>query len=178
MGPAATAIPFADLVEFPEEALLPPLDRSNVDENTFSADQRAWRRHGVVIKRGFLPDTLLDPYIARRAAYRRPGAADNLRGWPFGFACMIVPEMRDVALYPPLMDLLRNLVGEEMIFHLTLTRWDTTGRQWHQDDYLNPDFVDARISSMHDMRPCGSPWMISTPIPGRSNMYRGRIAGD
>lgn len=134
MGPAATAIPFADLVEFPDEALLPPLDRSNVDETTLSADQLAWRRRGVVIKHDFLPDTLLNPYIARRAAYRRPGTADNLLGWPFGFAYMIVLEMRDVALYPPLMDLLRDLVREEMVFHLALTRWDATGRQWHQDD--------------------------------------------
>ena len=45
-----------------------------------------------------------------------------------------VPEMRDLALYPPLMEKMKHLIGEDMLLHLCLTGW-TTERQWHQDEY-------------------------------------------
>ena len=135
-------IGFADLAEVPDPALLPRLDRPGVDPARLSADQRAWLRDGVVIKDGFLPDALLDPYIARRAAFR-PGTAWNAVGWPDGNCYEGVPELRDVALYPPLMALLEALIGEPMLFHLALTGWLSTERDWHQDDYLNPDFINT-----------------------------------
>jgi ectoine hydroxylase-related dioxygenase (phytanoyl-CoA dioxygenase family) len=52
-------------------------------------------------------------------------------------------QIRKIAPYPPLMDHMRNLVGEEMLFHLALTGWVSTERQWHQDDYLNPPHVNS-----------------------------------
>ena len=135
-------IGFADLAEMPDPALLPRLDRPGLDVGALSPDQAAWARDGVVIKRGFLPDALLDPYIARRAAFR-PGTAWNAVGWPDGNCYEGVPELRDVALYPPLMVLLNELIGEPMLFHLALTGWLSTERDWHQDDYLNPDFINT-----------------------------------
>ena len=30
-----------------------------------------------------------------------------------------------------------------MLLHLTLTGWVSTERNWHQDDYLNPPFVNS-----------------------------------
>ena len=135
-------IGFADLAEMPDPALLPRLDRPDLDVGALSPDQAAWARDGVVIKRGFLPDALLDPYIARRAAFR-PGTAWNAVGWPDGNCYEGVPELRDVALYPPLMALLNELIGEPMLFHLALTGWLSTERDWHQDDYLNPDFINT-----------------------------------
>lgn len=136
------AIRFADLVDFPDPNGLPPLDRPVVDESGLTPAQLSWRRDGVVERRGFIPDELLDPYIARREAYR-PGQGGNLTGWPFGHCYVGLPELRAVALFPPLMDLLREVIGEEMLFHLALTGWVSTGREWHQDDYLNPDFVNT-----------------------------------
>ncbi len=135
-------IGFADLAEVPDPALLPRLDRPDLDAGALSPDQAAWVRDGVVIKRGFLPDTVLDPYIARRAAFR-PGTAWNAVGWPDGNCYEGVPELRRVALYPPLMALLDELIGEPMLFHLALTGWLSTERDWHQDDYLNPDFINT-----------------------------------
>jgi hypothetical protein len=135
-------VTFADLVEFPEPSTLPPLDRPDVAEASLTEDQKAWRRDGVLLKRKFIPDSVLDPYIARRAGYR-PGTRFNDVGWLYGHCYMGVPELRDVALYPPLMDTLAALIGEEMIFHLALTGWVSTQRQWHQDDYLNPSFVNT-----------------------------------
>jgi ectoine hydroxylase-related dioxygenase (phytanoyl-CoA dioxygenase family) len=49
--------------------------------------------------------------------------------------------MRDLALYPPLMEKMKHLIGEDMLLHLCLTGWVSTERQWHQDEYLSPDFV-------------------------------------
>jgi len=51
--------------------------------------------------------------------------------------------MRYLLLYPPLMAKLKEVIGEEMILHLCLTGWVSTQRGWHQDDYLNPSFVNS-----------------------------------
>ncbi len=138
----APAVKFSDLSEFPDPAHLPPLDRPDVRLEGLSPDQLAWHQDGVVIKRGFIPDSILDPYIARRAAIRAQDAWP-LTGWPYGHCYVGIPELRAVALYPPLMQLMTGLVGEEMLFHLALTGWVTTERNWHQDDYLNPPFVNT-----------------------------------
>jgi ectoine hydroxylase-related dioxygenase (phytanoyl-CoA dioxygenase family) len=47
-----------------------------------------------------------------------------------------------------------------MGLHLNLTGWVTTGRAWHQDDYLNPDFVNSHYAAvwiaLRDISPdCG-----------------------
>jgi ectoine hydroxylase-related dioxygenase (phytanoyl-CoA dioxygenase family) len=56
---------------------------------------------------------------------------------------MQVPELRAVGLYPPLMRMLEHLIGEPMLLHLALSGWVSTERNWHQDDYLNPPFVNS-----------------------------------
>lgn len=135
-------IGFDDLSEMPAPRHLPPLDRPGVDLSTLSADQRSWVRNGVVIKKKFIPDDLLDPYIARREAYR-PGTREYTEGWPQPNCYEGLPELRRVALYTPLMTLLEDLVGEPMLFHLALTCFVTSNRGWHQDDYLNPEFINT-----------------------------------
>ncbi len=130
-------VTFADLSEMPDPAMLPALDRPGVDEAGLSAEQRAWRRDGVVVLRQFLPDSVTDPYIARRAALDRPA------GWLSPVPYLQVPELRTLALYPPLMAMLEQLIGEPMLLHLALTGWVSTERNWHQDDYLNPPFVNS-----------------------------------
>ncbi len=130
-------IAFSDLSEFPDPSELPPLDRPGVDQARLTPEQQAWRRDGVVILPGFLPDSLLDPYIRRREALNRPA------GWLIGAPYLHVPELRDVALQPKLMGMLEHLIGEPMLLHLNLTAWISTEREWHQDDYLNPPFVNS-----------------------------------
>lgn len=140
---AIVPITFADLSETPDPALIPPLDRPDADTAHLTPEQRAWRERGVVILRRFLPDDVLDPYIARRALpqFERP---DH---FPFGWYSPTpyehVPELRRAALYPPLMRMLAHLIGEDMFLHLSLTGWVSTERNWHQDDYLNPAFVNG-----------------------------------
>ncbi|MDE8349652.1 MAG: phytanoyl-CoA dioxygenase family protein [Acidocella sp.] len=135
-------VKFEDLSENPPESLLPPLDRRDVNLASLTENQASWVRDGVVIKKKFIPDELLDDYIKRRAAFR-PGTSWFKSGWPDGNCYEAIPELRRAALYPPLMELLKELIGEQMLFHLALTGWISTEREWHQDDYLNPPFVNT-----------------------------------
>lgn len=134
---AGSPIRFADLSEHPDPATLPWLDRPDVDESTLTPAQLSWRRDGVVLLKAFLPDWIVDPYIARRAALNEPG------GWLSPVPYLHVPELRALSLYPPLMAAMAGLIGEEMLLHLNLTSWISTERDWHQDDYLNPPFVNS-----------------------------------
>jgi hypothetical protein len=131
------SISFADLSETPDSALLPPLDRPGLDLAALTPEQRAWWRDGVVVLPKFIPNSVTDPYIARRTALDSPG------GWLSPVPYMQVPELRAVGLYPPLMRMLEHLIGEPMLLHLALSGWVSTERNWHQDDYLNPPFVNS-----------------------------------
>lgn len=134
---ATGPIPFADLSENPRPSLLPILDRPGIDETRLTPAQRDWRRDGVVILPGFLPNDVLDPYIAVRAALGKPG------GWVSPTPYQHVPELRAVAMHPKLLAMLEELIGEPMMLHLALTGWVSTERDWHQDDYLNPGHVNS-----------------------------------
>ncbi len=134
---ASPAISFADLSETPEPALLPPLDRPDLDLIALTPEQRAWWRDGVVVLPKFIPNTVTDPYVARRSALDSPG------GWLSPVPYLQVPELKAVGLYPPLMRMLEHLIGEPMLLHLALSGWVSTERNWHQDDYLNPPFVNS-----------------------------------
>lgn len=141
--PHAGTPSFADLTETPNPALLPPLDRPGLDPSRLTPDQRAWRRDGVVILRNFFPLDLLHRYIARRLELEKISLHRHMAGWESPSPYEHIPEMREVCLYPPLMEKLRELVGEDMLLHLTLTGWVSTERNWHQDDYLNPPHVNS-----------------------------------
>ncbi len=147
-------IDFAMLSEEVEDALAPPLDRADCDEAALDDDQRAWRRDGFLIKPGFFPDDLLDRYSEIRARVPDPG------GWSCPVPYMYIAELRDVCLYPPLSRLLGHLIGEEMGLHLNLTGWVSTDRNWHQDDYLNPPYINSWYAAvwiaLDDIHPdCG-----------------------
>lgn len=153
---AGGPIGFDDLSERLPPSLLPPLDRPGVDEAALTPAQASWRRDGVVELPGFLPPDLVDAYVARRARLAEPG------GWLLGTAFLHVPELRALALHPPLTALLRGLVGEEMLLHLALTAWISTERDWHQDDYLNPPFVRSWYAAvwmaLDDVHPDSGPF--------------------
>jgi hypothetical protein len=128
---------FQDLAEQPPRHLLPPLDRPWVDRSALTPLQEDWRRDGVVILRNFMPHSLIDAYSRVREQYPEPG------GWSCPVPYMHIPEIRDLCLYRPLSDTLHSLVGDRMGLHLNLTGWISTERNWHQDDYLNPDFINS-----------------------------------
>jgi hypothetical protein len=134
---------FADLSEMPDPSKIPPIDRPGVDESLLTKDQLSWRRDGVVIKRGFIENAVLRPYIERRLQLEHVSLTKHMYGWETPTPYEHVPELRDLCLYPPMMRLMRALVGEEMLLHLNLTGWLSTERNWHQDDYLNPPHVNS-----------------------------------
>ncbi len=125
-----------DLCEEMPDASLPLLDRRELDESDLDEHQRFWRENGYLILERFIPDTLIDPYCRVREKLDRPG------GYPSVNPYLQVPEIKDLCLHGPLMDVLERLIGEPMGMHLNLTGWVSTERDWHQDDYLNPPSVN------------------------------------
>jgi len=147
---------FAELSEQPAAEFLPPLDQPVVDESALTPTQLAWRRDGVAILPRFLPEDLMDAYSKRRAML------NVLGGWASPTPYLDVPELRDLALYPPLMTQMQALISEPMILHLCLTGWLSTERGWHQDDYLNPPFVNSWYAAvwmaLDDIHPDSGPF--------------------
>jgi hypothetical protein len=133
--------------DVPADDLLPWLDRQMVDTAQLYASPvpemlSAWREHGVLILENFIPKDLREQYFEVRQALGKPG------GWSDPCPYLYVPELRELSMYPPLLNVLDALIGYEMGLHLNLTGWVTTGRAWHQDDYLNPDFVNSHYAAV------------------------------
>ena len=152
-GGASSWPRFEDLLED-----APSCDASTVPPVTsgdpFVDDALAWQRDGFVVKRSFAPPQLVDAYTAVREALGRP------EGWHSPVPYLHVPEIRDLCLFPRLMRLLERLIGAEMGLHLNLTGWVSSERTWHQDGYLNPEFVGTRYCgvwvALDDIHPdCG-----------------------
>ncbi|MBA2608044.1 MAG: phytanoyl-CoA dioxygenase family protein [Actinobacteria bacterium] len=126
---------FEDLTEDLADDTLPSLDRPGVDLSTLTEDQRHWWQHGFLLKRGLIPDELVDAYREVRARLDKP------HGWESTAPYLHISEIRDLGCYGPLSDKLEELIGEKMGMSLNLTGWLSTERNWHQDDYLNPPEV-------------------------------------
>jgi hypothetical protein len=61
-----TNIGFDDLAEPVDDAIAPPLDRSDCDETALDPGQKFWSDNGYIIKPGFIPGEMLDRYTAIR----------------------------------------------------------------------------------------------------------------
>ena len=138
---------YSMISDVPPDQDLPWLDRQEVDEdrltNPFYGQYfREWRDNGVVILRNLLPKKLREAYFAVREQLNLPG------GWPDPCPYLYVPELRALSLQPDLLNLLDGLIGYPMGLHLNLTGWVSTERAWHQDDYLNPDFVNSHYAAV------------------------------
>jgi SAM-dependent methyltransferase len=138
-SPFKAAISWDDIAEkTPSDNMLPPLDRKSVNESLLNTQQKHWRDNGYLILRNFIPPEVVDAYCRVREKVSAPG------GWDDETPYMEIREIRDLCLYQPLVKTLASLIGEEMVMNLNLTGWKTTQRDWHQDDYLNPDEVRGR----------------------------------
>ncbi len=105
-----------------------------------SYQQLDWRLDGYLVLRDFMPFSLVNGYID---AYNRDNGENSRMGYAPGTPYMEVPEIKNLCLYAPLMDILEGLIGEPMGMNLNLTNWVSTERTFHQDDYLNPDHVNG-----------------------------------
>jgi hypothetical protein len=126
-------ITFADLSESVPDTERPLLDRAQTP-TTMTPDQQFWREHGYLIKERFLPEDLIDRYCR---VYEKSGP------WLHGTPYLEVPEMRELCIFPPLRALLGELIGEPMGLSLNLSAWFSSERNWHQDDYLNPPYINC-----------------------------------
>lgn len=132
---------WSDLTQVQPDDTKTPLELAPIEElPTF---QRTFREKGFVILRDFIPHDLLDAYSAVRARLPKDRSLpDNYwAGWHYPTPFMDCRELLDLGTYPELLRALYALIGVEMGLHLTLTGWVSTERNWHQDTYLNPDYL-------------------------------------
>jgi SAM-dependent methyltransferase len=140
--PVRSGLTWTDLSEEVDDFDLPPLDRRSIDLARLSPEQRAWRENGYLIVPELIPEHLIDGYCAVR---RHVSLAE---GWTSPSPYLDIPEIRDLCLHQPLMDLLEQLIGEPLGLHLNLTGWVSTERDWHQDDYLNPAGINGHYAAV------------------------------
>lgn len=140
--------------EYPNE-VRPFLDRDEIDESNLTSDQKSWRRNGALIKEKFLPDSLVDAYVALRKRVK------SERGWTDPCPYLRHDEIMALALHPLLMDKMRELIGFPMGLHLNLTGWAPAQRGWSNNDFLNPELVYSHCAAvwiaLEDINPDSGP---------------------
>jgi len=134
-----SSLRFEDFCEDIPDPQLPPLDRRDPGhEIEMTPDARFWRENGYLLLPKLLPDSLVDAYSGvMRAGGRIPD------GFPGAQPYLEVPEMRDLCCYPPLVKKIEEVIPTPMAVNLALTSWRSTTRTWHQDDYLNPPYING-----------------------------------
>lgn len=128
---------------------VPDSDRSLLDRSSppahMTPDQEYWRKYGYLVVENLIPHDLIDRYCERFVQ-------DTLSVGKIGYLSptpyLEVDEIKNLCLYPPLLEKMRELIGHEMAMHLNLTNWKSTQRNWHQDDYLNPMGVNAHYAGV------------------------------
>jgi hypothetical protein len=104
---------------------------------------RHWVKHGWVTIPNLIPTDVIDNYAAVRERLPKDRRAlDNYwGGWHYPTPYMDCPELLDLATHHELQHVLGSLIAEPVGLHLALTGWVSTERRWHQDSYLNPEFL-------------------------------------
>lgn len=113
------------------------------DPGALGPGQLAFVRDGVAGISGLIPEETLDAYERARSDLPRDRAAkDNFwGGWHHPTPFMTCPALLDLATHPSMQMVMQSLIGEPVGLHLALTGWVSTERKWHQDTYLNPDYL-------------------------------------
>lgn len=156
------SIRFSQLAEqFPDDRV-PPLDRRDVDESRLTERQRHWRQHGYVVIPSLVPQPLIDEYLALRKELGL-GKAHFRNFTPY----VEYEIIRKISLSPELHSILTEVLHQDMGLHFILTAFHSTERGWHQDDYLNPDYVYSNYCavwiSLGDIQPEAGPFEF---VPG------------
>jgi len=103
-----------------------------------------WDEEGVLHLKDFIPHDLIEAYVQERT--NLIGSTDKWRpGWNDAVPYLRVQSMKELACFRPLTEAIRPLIGgHEPGLHLCLTGFQSTERAWHQDRYLNPEYVGER----------------------------------
>jgi hypothetical protein len=95
--------------------------------------------NGYVIFPKLIPDDLCNIYWENR-----------IKDFNNGIGChkemdyITTDYIKNIGTYQPLLDILDQSLEGEVGLHLNLTNVRSTERMWHQDDYLNPDYISGR----------------------------------
>ena len=160
------------LCDPPPDADLPPLDRIDPGKDIVINDETLfWRENGYLKVPNLIPHDLLDAYVVD--CQERDIAP---HGWNEPNPYTHEPLMRDIACHRPLMDKLEMLIGTPMGLNLALTGWRSTTRTWHQDDYLNPPYINCHYAAvwiaLDDVHPDAGPFQF-VPCSHRWPLMRG-----
>lgn len=136
-----------------------------------------WNDDGVVVLDHLIDDERIDAY---RRCWEHENRCEGFdtdhgavavlhavrpHGWQDCTPYMRHPEILD--LVAPLAPHLESLLGEPAGMHLNLTGWVTTGRDWHQDSYLNEPEVGDQYAAvwvaLGDVHPESGPFQY---VPG------------
>jgi hypothetical protein len=141
-GAAKKEVSFSELAEeFPEDKI-PPLDRKNIDEARLTPMQKQWRDHGFVVLKGAVPEKYIEEYEDLRR--RLNLGKDSFNNFTPYLDHDVIAK---ITLSPALHVALFELLGQDMGCHFLLTAYHSTERGWHQDDYLNPDYVYSNYAA-------------------------------
>lgn len=162
-------IEFKHISEPPVDAtLLSRLDQfigwSAPSQPTMTGIENDWIHNGYTVIPGLIGDDLIEPYLKLRSPM--PDI-----GWSAGTPYMQHPEIRNICCNDYLSDVLKRIIGDEMGLHLNLTGWVSTRRAMHQDDYLNPPFINSWYAgvwiALEDIHPDSGPFEM---YPGSHRM--------
>lgn len=135
---------------------------SAAQQKPFSFPQQQWLDHGFVIAPRLIPDNLIQEYMALWVRENTNPGGMRWGGFPTCTPYMEYPEIRNLALYRGLSDILEEVIGTPMGMHLNLTGWVSTERDFHQDIYLNPPNVGTHYAAvwiaLEDVDPASGPF--------------------
>jgi len=134
-----------DMSEIIPDALLPKYLRLNLHENDrlhMTTYQRQWHEDGVLIIPGFLDDTIINDYMALRERL-------HLGSNPFPLDTGVAEhkEVANILASAKLGKVLIEIMGEELMLTFMLSGFSSSERGWHQDNYLNPEELNAHYAA-------------------------------
>mgnify|MGYP003344813744 CR=1 FL=1 len=138
-----------------------------IDVDQLPGERNDWNDEGVVLLPGALSDheEALADYErvwTEDCAGRHPeGWMQPDGGWPDPTPYMRRPEI--IRMLAPLADTLEEVLGGPAGLHLNLTGWQTTERDWHADQYLNPPHVGDHYVAL---------WLALEPINPDSGPFQ------
>lgn len=153
------------------------------DPSSLTELQRQWRTDGVVVLPNFIPAHMRKAYSqARERLPKDKSQRDNFwGGWAYPYPYLVCEELKELALYRPLTEVCRELIGDEVGLHLALTGWISTERSFHQDTYLNPpslwSYYLAAWIALEDIHPDSGPFQFVRGSHTWSVLRRDKLFG-
>jgi len=126
---------FEDLSQPIPEDLKLWIDKQDCPIQELDSHTRQFRDEGVCVIPGLIPEEICDKYWNERLAFDNDFSV-------YSGNYMALESMRKLLLYPELMKILNKLIGKPMTLDFVLSGIKSSLREWHQDFYLLPGYVN------------------------------------